>query len=368
MIKETNSFFMMANDERKHSGMTNLLSTRRLSRRAFCSSSIGIYTMLSGLTACASDQPETSQTYPIGGGLLALWSPDGKRIAAPYDQGAIALWSTESTQVDEPLLVYRHHHDFIWGLAWSPDSRQLASISADGLFTIWDAQQGNTVFSSHLPETTSISTTKVAWSSNGANIAVSLSEQMMIWSAESMQNAPATITPPSRDGFYDFFWSPDNQRLGIIGLEKISIWQVNNLSQPVETLDNPDKTILPGPVWSPDWQKIALPRPFQQIEIWSADLKHLLATLNKEKAEDVLQKMVWSPDSTHLGATLSLSEARPEALVWNTEHDQSGPVARYNMHRHKRNTGDVYHLSWSPDSKQIVSTGVDNKAHIWRVR
>jgi len=58
------------------------------------------------------------------------------------------------------------------------------------------------------------------------------------------------------------------------------------------------------------------------------------------------------------------SDQRPDLL----EDDESKNLEKWVCHCVLRgHLEDVYDLSWSPDSKRLISGGVDNKAIIWDI-
>lgn len=57
-------------------------------------------------------------------------------------------------------------------------------------------------------------------------------------------------------------------------------------------------------------------------------------------------------------------DQRPDLL----ENDELKNLEKWTCHCVLRgHLEDVYDLSWSPDSKQLISGGVDNKAIIWDI-
>ena len=67
-------------------------------------------------------------------------SPDGSRLAAAGEDGAVALWQTGAVQAD--ALSLQGHTGAVNTLAFSPDGRQLASAGNDGTVRVWSSQDG----------------------------------------------------------------------------------------------------------------------------------------------------------------------------------------------------------------------------------
>ena len=78
--------------------------------------------------------------HSAGAPVRALaWSPDGARIAAGCDGGALIC-----LHADDLSLVWERsaHEHRVHGLTWSEDARTLLSAGADGLILVWDAEDG----------------------------------------------------------------------------------------------------------------------------------------------------------------------------------------------------------------------------------
>lgn len=70
-----------------------------------------------------------------GGVLAAVFSPDGKWLAAGGYDGSVQLWDTTTGKVTSTLIG---HHDKIGSLAFAPDGKTLVSGAADGTVKWWD--------------------------------------------------------------------------------------------------------------------------------------------------------------------------------------------------------------------------------------
>jgi WD40 repeat protein len=82
--------------------------------------------------APAADGPAEARGLAFG--------PDGRRLAAGYNTGAVRLWDVGAKPEPGPPL--RRHTDQVRALAFSPDGRLLASGGWDGRVVLWETAGG----------------------------------------------------------------------------------------------------------------------------------------------------------------------------------------------------------------------------------
>ncbi len=90
------------------------------------------------LTRLLSVTPVVRLTTTAGTAEVDAWSPNGRYLAVGYSGGALLLWDVARRRL--AARVGQAHHRFIGALSWSPDGRLLASAAADGTAVVWDAR------------------------------------------------------------------------------------------------------------------------------------------------------------------------------------------------------------------------------------
>jgi WD40 repeat protein len=71
---------------------------------------------------------------------LAVFSPDGKMLAAPSSADTVTVWQLGRNE--EPLLL-RGHRGAVRRLSFSPDSKRLACTADNGMVKVWQIHSGN---------------------------------------------------------------------------------------------------------------------------------------------------------------------------------------------------------------------------------
>jgi len=71
------------------------------------------------------------------------FSPDGQRLAAAGDDGAVMVWSLAAAR---SVMVLGGHTGQVYDVVFSPDGRRLATAGDDTTVKLWDAADGAEVF------------------------------------------------------------------------------------------------------------------------------------------------------------------------------------------------------------------------------
>ena len=130
------------------------------------------------------------------------WSPDGRFIAAPAEDGVIWLWNASTASVHEEVSAGASH---VSNVAWSPDGRKLAYASAD--IHLYDVERKTT---SKFSSGHSHSIWSMAWSPSGDRlVSASYDRTVRLWDPGTGQLL-LTLTGHS-DEVNCVLWSPGGE-------------------------------------------------------------------------------------------------------------------------------------------------------------
>jgi len=201
------------------------------------------------LTRLLNVAPVARLTTVAGTAEVDAWSPNGRYLAVGYSGGALLLWDVARRRL--AARVAQAHHRFVGALSWSPDGRLLASAAADGTAVVWDTR-APVLRSVAVIRTAPLHVPAVAFAPWGDTLAVANGLQTVtVWS----------VSPPGAGGAgvrrartlrltgrtTALAWSPDGARLAVGTSEGgVVLWRRDAGWQSVVRA-------LGSPVWALAW-------------------------------------------------------------------------------------------------------------------
>jgi len=231
------------------------------------------------------------------------WSPEGRRIASPSEDGTIRIWDAKT---GEEIRVLTGHEGPVWSVAWSADGGRIASGGADKTVRLWDAGSGKLLATLEGHERTVYS---VSWSAEGRR-----------------------LVSGSKDNTIRGWDGEDGEGLGVIGRHER---EVNCVA------------------WRPRGGKIASGSDDMTIVIRDGETGEEIRKLRGHKA--FVLSVSWSVDGRWIASASEDSTVR----VWDA---QTGRVVRV-VEGHAIVADSV---SFSADGRLLASKSEDDTVRVWR--
>ena len=264
---------------------------------------------------------------PNGIGGTAVFSPDGRMLAAITGQNHAVLWNT--TDPTHPVrigVLPAGNAAFVsGGIKFSPDSRLLAIAGA-----------GNTV---------------------------------ILWNVAGPPRRVATVTVPDPS---DVAFSPDGKTLAIVGGNSgngtLALWEIGNPAAPARLATATGVYSPDAVAFSPDGRLLVTASGTITFSN-SGAVTHRTGTIlwdvsNLRSPHPVANVPVWDGDGgiafSPDGRVLALSSGGQGAL-W----DIADPAEPRQLVTLTGQTQDIEAMAFSPDGRTLATAGQDNNAILW---
>ena len=284
------------------------------------------------------------------------FSPDGRLIASGSflpnltnlrgSRGVVKVWEVDTHRV---LLSLDKQLGVVLSLAFSPDGRRIASssINDDNSFAIWDAQSGAEVQVVH-GHTSHVH--RLRYSPDGRLLAsASTDGSVKLWDAGSFQEVRTIAAHPAP--VIDVAFAPDGLRFASAGEDgTIRVWETAT-GAAVLTMRGHTGSAL-GAAYSPDGKRIASAGYDKTVRLWEAASGENTLTLRGHT--DTVWSVAFSPDGQQL---LSASFDK-EARIWDASpaDEPTGP-GLFTVTEHKDRVNSV---AFSSDGHYLASGSWDH--------
>jgi WD40 repeat protein len=290
----------------------------------------------------------------------AAFRADSRQLVTTSADTTVRVWDIPS---GKELAVIRGHGLMPFSARFSPDGRQVLTVSWNHEYTSSGGQEptGRVDPTEIGPPAPEEFTGSVSWGCSGESSGnYNPREKILagVWDAESAKEI-VTLKKPKFLGretevpdFGEF--SPDGQRV-VIGIADAQVWDIPT----GKVLHRLPHGGMSGTLrnnhaaWSPDGKKLATIRG-QYVSIWDVESGRELATLRGH--EGTVRTVSFSADSK---LVLTTSWDRT-ARVWDAATGEE--VAVLKGHRSPVNT-----IALSPDGRRIVTAAEDGTVRLWHL-
>lgn len=332
------------------------------------------------------------------GSLKAMaTSPDGKLIAAGFDDAAVIFWELSTGTVIEPSSV---HEDSVYALAFSPNGTEIASGSADTRVTVRTVipdKDGSGIDidngALHILEGHETDVTMVVYSPDGSRlVSGSLDGVLKIWDASQEYALLLTINNMTCPHWVSF--TPDSTKIVATMDDTVVVWDTTD-GKTLVTMRGHEANIYMADI-SHDGARVATVSEDQTARVWDIETGDELLTLHEHSAP--VWCVAFSPDDSELvmgsdDATIVIADSwQGQKRASITEHGgsvntvaysrngewicagtiesdvalldaRSGQlVAKYEGHEDK-----IRHVAFSPEADSIISSSDDGTVRTFSV-
>lgn len=302
-------------------------------------------------------------------------SPDESRLACATTGQDICIWSTETGSLDSML---SGHRDRVATVAWGPDGRLLLSGGADNVARIWNMEKSesparvsadyeafhldsglsarkidadNLEVYNHYRKEIRFTTLgdRACWSPSGRTIAVQGGHTIRVIDAETGLEQTSFTVPEGHRLLRQ--WSGDGTALLTRKGTELRIWSAERGVEEAK-IDAPN---FVSATWSPENRLLAL-LVDRDVEVWDTVQSIRLARFRDEQLHSGFQNVDWSPD----GKQIATSGWAGRIRLWESSsgrllHDLVGHTPNHYIRT----------VAWSSNSSLLASGGWDNSIKIW---
>ncbi|KAI0073695.1 WD40 repeat-like protein [Panus rudis PR-1116 ss-1] len=273
----------------------------------------------------------------------AIFSPDGRSVAAGYDDAVVRVWDVETGVLDHRL---EKHELSIVALAFSPDSSKLASGSSDAAVILWELNEDLDIATLQHDE---VALWCLAWSPDGEVIATGTIEfTVTLWSTLTYQRI--AILPSQASLIQHISFSPDSSHLLSVSQNIASIWDAKT-GEAVSQLHG-HMNVIWCAAFSPDGNRVVTGGEDSTTRIWDSKTGDALVIIREHT------NPVWAVEFSPDGQDVLSGSYDSTISVCNSYTGER-------RHLLRRQASTVTSATYSPDGAFISSGYADGSVNVW---
>jgi RNA polymerase sigma factor (sigma-70 family) len=299
---------------------------------------------------------QPAEPHHSGVHCIAL-SPDGKTLAAGTTFKTVYLWDVAT---GKPLRQLEGHEHGVYPVAYSPDGKRVASGSRDGTARVWDVATGkelHTFLGYDGPKSGEVWVYGLSFSPDGQRLAGACRDgQVRVWDLATGREVLRC------EQFHDFVWgvafSPDGKTLVGCGDDTLRLWDA---ATGQEALRLGEDGRYEAVAFSPDGRLVAAGLKDGGVRLIDAASGRTLHTLKEHPNGDYRKRLIYRD-----GRTVAFSPDGRMVAWGSWQVVQVWEVAtgleRLAFPAHR---GEVMSVAFFPDGRRLATGSPDTTALVW---
>jgi WD40 repeat protein len=315
------------------------------------------------------------ERYKLEGHAAAVngiaYAPDGKTLVTGSSDWTVRCWDLSGARAKERFTPWSHL-SIVNSIDFSLDLTTLVSGSEDRVIRLWDLTKPDLRTRAYLKSDDKAPINRVAYTPDGKTVAAGgMCLNVRQWDAHTPTRTRPTLKPPGYVN--ELLYSPDNRFVLVRTQKVVAIFDAHTSAE-VRRFATQDMDIH-CVAWSPDGKRILTGHGIPLMKDGKYVLKDgayvytdcMVRMFDAETAEEVYSDKSFTTPVYGLGYSVDGRQAftglyEPALRRWD-----ASPTGLKSLPAWQGASGYVHFMRFSPDGKQMVTSGLDGQFLLWDV-